>query len=51
MIHLLKSKEETFQKFKQWKAMVENQTDKRVKVLRTYNCLVISSIHIAKTME
>ena len=50
-IHLLKSKDETFQNFKQWKAMVENQTDKRVKVLRTYNGLVMSSIHIAKTME
>ena len=36
-IYLLKSKDETLEKFKIWKNMVENGTDRRMKVLRTDN--------------
>jgi hypothetical protein len=38
-IFLLKSKSDTFTAFKDWKTLIENQTDKRVKVLRTDNGL------------
>ncbi|KAD3641560.1 hypothetical protein E3N88_30784 [Mikania micrantha] len=38
-VFLLKSKDETFSKFKEWKVMVENQTERRVKKLRTDNGL------------
>ena len=36
-IHFLKKKSEVFDKFKEFKALVENQTDKKIKVLRTDN--------------
>ena len=36
-IYILKTKDEAFQKFKQWKKMVEVQTGKKVKHLRTDN--------------
>lgn len=36
---VLKSKDQSFEKFKEWKVTVENQTDKRVKHLRTDNGL------------
>ncbi|KAL2480186.1 Integrase catalytic domain-containing protein [Abeliophyllum distichum] len=36
---LLKSKSETFQIFKDWKTLIDNQTDKKIKVLRTDNGL------------
>ena len=38
-IYFLKSKDEAFGKFKEWKIMVENQTMKKVKKLRTDNGL------------
>jgi transposase InsO family protein len=38
-VYVLKSKEETFKRFKEWKAMVENQSERRVKRLRTDNRL------------
>jgi hypothetical protein len=36
-IYFLKKKFEVFEKFKEFKALVENQTKKRIKVLRTDN--------------
>ncbi|KAD4178745.1 hypothetical protein E3N88_27336 [Mikania micrantha] len=38
-VYLLRSKDEAFDKFKEWKVMVENQSEKRVKRLRTDNGL------------
>ncbi|TXG49068.1 hypothetical protein EZV62_024943 [Acer yangbiense] len=38
-VYLLKSKDLAFESFKTWKLLVENQTSKRVKVLRTNNGL------------
>lgn len=38
-IYLLKTKKEAFEKFKQWNKLVENQTKKKVKKLRTDNKL------------
>ena len=38
-IYFLKTKDEAFLKFKEWKAMVENQTGKKVRCLRTDNGL------------
>ena len=38
-IKFLKSKDEAFQSFKEWKQLVENQTGKLVKCLRTDNGL------------
>ena len=36
-IYFLRNKYEVFDKFKEFKALVENQTEKKIKVLRTYN--------------
>jgi len=36
-VYFLKQKFEVFQKFKKWKTMVENQTGRKVKVLRSDN--------------
>ena len=36
-IYFLRKKSEVFDKFKEFKAMVENQTEKKINVLRTYN--------------
>eukprot|EP00253_Pinus_taeda_P027719 PITA_27719 len=36
-IYFFKKKSEVFDRFKQFKALVENQTEKKIKVLRTYN--------------
>ena len=36
-IYFLKKKFEVFDRFKEFKALVENQIEKRIKVLRTYN--------------
>jgi len=36
-IHFLRKKSKVFEKFKEFKVLVENQTEKKVKVLRTYN--------------
>ena len=36
-IYFLRKKYEVFDKFKEFKALVENQTKKRIKVLRTDN--------------
>jgi hypothetical protein len=36
-IHFLMMKSEIFDKFKEFKALVENQTEKKIKVLRTDN--------------
>ncbi|KAH9728046.1 hypothetical protein KPL70_008880 [Citrus sinensis] len=38
-VYVLKSKDQVFGKFKEWKALVENQTEKKVKKLRTDNDL------------
>ncbi|KAJ0489574.1 putative RNA-directed DNA polymerase [Helianthus annuus] len=38
-VFVLKSKDETFDKFKEWRALVENQTEKKIKKLRTDNGL------------
>jgi hypothetical protein len=34
---VLKNKDDTFAAFKDWKVMIERQTDRKVKVLRTDN--------------
>jgi hypothetical protein len=36
-IYFLRKKYEVFDRFKEFKALVENQTEKRIKVLRTDN--------------
>ena len=36
-IYFLRKKYKVFDKFKEFKALVENQTEKRIKVLRTIN--------------
>jgi hypothetical protein len=36
-IYFLSNKLEVFNKFKEFKSLVENQTDKKIKVLRTDN--------------
>jgi hypothetical protein len=36
-IYFLKNKYEVFDRFKEFKALVENQTERRIKVLRTDN--------------
>ena len=36
-VYILKSKDETFTRFRQWKAKVETQTGKKVKYLRSDN--------------
>jgi hypothetical protein len=36
-IYFLGNKYEEFDKFKEFKALVENQAEKKIKVLRTYN--------------
>ena len=36
-IYFLRNKSEVFDIFKEFKALVENQTEKKIKVLRTYN--------------
>ena len=38
-VFILKSNDETFEKFKQWRVMVENQTTRNLKCLRTNNGL------------
>lgn len=38
-IHLLKTKDNTFEKFKHWRNLVENQTEKEVEKLRKNNGL------------
>lgn len=38
-IYFLKTKDEAFQKFEEWKILVENQTQKKLKCLRTDNGL------------
>ena len=37
-IYFLRKKYEVFDKFKEFKALVENQTEKKIKVLRIDNC-------------
>ena len=36
-IYFLRKKSEVFDKFKEFKALVENQTEKKIKALRKYN--------------
>lgn len=36
-VYFMKNKNETFEKFKEFKALVENQTDKKIKTLRSNN--------------
>jgi hypothetical protein len=36
-IYFLRKKTKVFEKFKEFKSLVENQTDKKIKVLRTEN--------------
>ena len=36
-VYILKNKDEVFEKFKMWKSMVENQYEKKVKILRSDN--------------
>ncbi|GAB2287662.1 hypothetical protein Dimus_037947 [Dionaea muscipula] len=43
-VYLLKSKDQTLDKFKDWKNLVENQMNKRVKILRTDNGLEFCNI-------
>ena len=36
-MHILKAKNEVFEKFKEFKALIENLLDKRIKTLRSEN--------------
>lgn len=45
-VYVLKNKDQTFEKFKEWKHMVENQTGKRLKKLRTDNGLEFCTSHL-----
>ena len=36
-LYILKTKDEVFNKFKEFKAKIENLTNKKIKTLRTYN--------------
>jgi transposase InsO family protein len=36
-LHLLKTKDKVFSKFQEFKAKIENLTNKKIKTLRTYN--------------
>ncbi|KAH9716260.1 hypothetical protein KPL71_021398 [Citrus sinensis] len=38
-VYVLRTKDQVFGRFKEWKALVENQTEKKLKVLRTDNGL------------
>lgn len=38
-IYFLKTKDEAFSRFLEWKVIIENQTDRKIKKLRTYNGL------------
>ena len=53
-LYFLKHKNQAFAKFKEWKIMVENQTGKKLKKLRTDNGLEFynrESMTIAQNME
>ncbi|GAB2276096.1 hypothetical protein Dimus_039170 [Dionaea muscipula] len=43
-VFLLKTKDETLDRFKEWKTITENQIDKKVKVLRTDNGLEFCNV-------
>ena len=43
-LYLLKSKDETFNAFKNWKSLIENQSNKRVKFLRPNNGLEFCNV-------
>ena len=36
-IYFLKTKDEVFGKFKEFKALIDNHTERRIKTLRTHN--------------
>jgi len=38
-VYVLKSRDHTFEAFKSWKTMVENQEDNKIKIIRTDNGL------------
>ena len=38
-VYILKKKNEAFEKFKQWKVLIENQTGRKIKKLKTDNGL------------
>ena len=38
-VYALKSKDKTFETFKTWKTMIENQKDRKIKIIRTDNGL------------
>ena len=42
-IYFLKEKSEVFSKFKKFKALVENQTDRKIKILRSDNSGEVTS--------
>jgi len=42
-VYILKQKSDVFQNFQQWKVMIENQTGKKIKILRTDNGLEFCS--------
>ena len=43
-IYLLKTKDQTLEYFKNWKVLVENQKDRKVKCLRTDNGLEFCNV-------
>ena len=47
-IYFLKTKDEAFSKFKEWKEAVENQTKKKIKCLRTDNGLEFCNLQFDK---
>ena len=50
-IYLLKSKDQAFESFKSWKKLVENQTSKKIKTLRTDNGLEFCNNEFNKFCE
>ncbi|KAK0586137.1 hypothetical protein LWI29_001641 [Acer saccharum] len=50
-LYLLKSKDQAFESFKAWKRLVENQTSKKLKILRTDNGLEFCNENFNKFCE
>ncbi|KAK0596509.1 hypothetical protein LWI29_016370 [Acer saccharum] len=50
-MYLLKSKDQAFESFKAWKRLVENQTSKKLKILRTDNGLEFCNENFNKFCE
>lgn len=50
-IRFQRSKDEVFDHFSEWKTLVENQTNKKIKCLRTYNGLEFCNLQMDKLCQ